>query len=215
MHSIARLALIALLAAPTAQVQAQVQTETEEPVTIPESEGLAPSEPQSDQSDDPLASGPESLDEGMTLEVVGEILRRLDPDAAGAPDNRVMQFTIGETRLLFVSDPIHNRMRLMSPIRPAEGLDAKALLRIAQANFDSALDARYAVAQGTLWSVYIHPLRELDEAQLIAAVGQVVNAATSYGTSYSSGLLSYGGGDSALQRQRDLIDELLKRGQPI
>ncbi|MEM7499385.1 MAG: hypothetical protein AAF371_15515 [Pseudomonadota bacterium] len=153
--------------------------------------------------------------EAMTLDTIGTVVRRLDAEAQGSPDGRMLQFTIRETVLLFVSDPGHNRMRLMTPIRAAEGLTQEELLRIAQANFDSALDARYAVAQGTLWSVFIHPLKELGETQFIAAIGQVVNAATSYGTSYSSGLLSFGGGDSNALRQRELIDELLKQGQPI
>jgi hypothetical protein len=41
-----------------------------------------------------------------------------------------------------------------------------------------------------------------------------VNLAESYGTLYSGGALQFGGGDSgALQRQ--LIDDLLKKGQEI
>ncbi|MEL6774224.1 MAG: hypothetical protein AAFP23_05635 [Pseudomonadota bacterium] len=151
----------------------------------------------------------------MTVETIGEILRRLDENAQASPDGRIIQVTIAERPVLFVSDPSHNRMRLMSSIRPAEGLTQEEMMRIMQANFDSALDARYAVAQGTLWSVYIHPLRELTETQFIAAVGQVVNAATSYGTSYSSGLITFGGGDSNALEQRRLIDELLKQGEPI
>ncbi|MEM6943043.1 MAG: hypothetical protein AAF416_19970 [Pseudomonadota bacterium] len=152
---------------------------------------------------------------GMTVQDIGAIVRRLDEDASGSPDGRMLQFTIRETVLLFVSDPIHNRMRLMTPIKAATELSEEEMLRMSQANFDSALDARYAIARGTLWSVYIHPLKELEETQFIAAIGQVVNAATSFGTSYSSGLLSFGGGDSNALRQRELIDELLKQGQPI
>ncbi len=30
-----------------------------------------------------------------------------------------------------------------------------------QANFDTALDARYAIAKGALWSTFIHPLSDL------------------------------------------------------
>lgn len=153
--------------------------------------------------------------DGMDLSTIGTILRRLDADAQTSPDGRVVQVTIKERQVLFVSDPTHNRMRLMSAIRQAEGLTEEEMMRIMQANFDSALDARYAVAQGTLWAVYIHPLRELTETQFIAAVGQVVNAAESYGTSYSSGLITFGGGDSNALEQRRLIDELLEQGEPI
>jgi len=37
-----------------------------------------------------------------------------------------------------------------------------------QANFDSALDARYAIAKGKLWSAFIHPLSELNEEQFFS-----------------------------------------------
>ncbi|MEO1470247.1 MAG: hypothetical protein AAFV86_14435 [Pseudomonadota bacterium] len=151
----------------------------------------------------------------MTLARAVEVFSRLDPGAEVQGGGRYVSLTIRETELLFVSDPNHNRMRLMSRIGPAAALDEAALMRIAQANFDSALDARYAVAQGQLWAVYIHPLAEHTEAQLIAAVGQVVNAVTSYGTTYSSGLITFGGGDGAAERQRELIDELLRQGDPI
>ncbi|MEL7138059.1 MAG: hypothetical protein AAFP67_03370 [Pseudomonadota bacterium] len=201
-------ALALMLAAPLAVAQ-QAEPETDAPAAVPEAE--APGV-------DGDGAAPEADAEafsGMTLDTIGEIVRRLDEEAQGSPDGHMLQFTIRETVLLFVSDPIHNRMRLMTPIRQAEGLTQEELIRLSQANFDSALDARYAIARGTLWSVFIHPLRELKEPQFIAAIGQVVNAATSYGTSYSSGLLSFGGGDSNALRQRELIDELLQQGQPI
>ncbi|MEL6766195.1 MAG: hypothetical protein AAFP17_03375 [Pseudomonadota bacterium] len=183
--------------------------EAAEPAPAPAPEVGAQPEAEAPGSEAPEATA------GMTLETIGTIVRRLDAEAQGTPDGRMLQFTIRETVLLFVSDPTHNRMRLMTPIRLAEGLTEEELIRMSQANFDSALDARYAIARGTLWSVFIHPLRELEERQFIAAIGQVVNAATSYGSSYSSGLLSFGGGDSNTLRQRELIDELLKQGQPI
>ncbi|MEM6421581.1 MAG: hypothetical protein AAF698_03255 [Pseudomonadota bacterium] len=156
---------------------------------------------------------PEAAD--MDLAAAVEVLQRLDSDAQIAPDGRFVQVTIRERELLFIADPVHNRMRLMSAIRPAEGLTGPEMIRIMQANFDSALDARYAIARGTLWSVYVHPLRELTETQFVAAIGQVVNAAETYGTSYSSGLITFGGGDAEGLRRRQLIDELLEEAEPI
>ena len=94
-------------------------------------------------------------------------------------------------------------------------MSPEELLRLSQANFDTALDARYAVAKGLLWATFIHPLSELHDKQFIAGIGQTVNAAKSYGTTYSSGLLSFGGGDSRGIIQRDLIDKLIKKGQEI
>ena len=106
-------------------------------------------------------------------------------------------------------------MRIMVPVARIDQLSGDDLLRIAQANFDSALDSRYAIAQKILWSVYIHPLRELHKRQFIKAVGQTVNLALTYGSTYTSGALTFGGGDSNSILRKKLIDDLLKKGQDI
>lgn len=152
--------------------------------------------------------GPEG---SMTIERIGVLIQKLDADAEPARGGSAWQFTIEDTTLMLVSDPAANRMRLMAPIKPAGELSAEELLRLSQANFDTALDARYAVANGVLWSVFIHPLAALHDRQFVEAVGQTVNAAKSYGTTYSSGLLSYGNGDSRTIIQRELIEKLLRQ----
>lgn len=101
-------------------------------------------------------------------------------------------------------------MRIMIPIGPAEDIPREELLRLMQANFDSALDARYAIANGQLWGTFIHPLSELSDEQFLVGLGQTANVVLSYGTSYSSGLLIFGGGDSA-GIQENLIEELKKK----
>ena len=83
-----------------------------------------------------------------------------------------------------------------------------------QANFDSALDSRYALANGRLWSIFIHPFAALGNDRLISGIAQTVNVAKTYGTLYSGGALQLGGGDSN-DLQRDLIERLLKRGVDI
>ena len=80
-----------------------------------------------------------------------------------------------------------------------------------QANFDAALDARYAIARGQLWAVFIHPLSPLKRDQLISGIGQTVNIALTYGSTYSGGATSFGGGDSGSL----LLEDLLKRGQEL
>jgi len=102
----------------------------------------------------------------------------------------------------------------MAPIRSAEGVTEDDMRRMMQANFDTALDARYAIAQGRLWAVFIHPFRALEKDQLISGIGQTVNLALTYGNLYTGGALTYRGGDSPAI-QRDLIDRLLKKGEPI
>jgi HEAT repeat protein len=105
-------------------------------------------------------------------------------------------------------------MRAVVPIRSSDGLSDDDVRRMMQANFDSALDARYAIAQGRLWAVFIHPLSALEKDQLISGLSQTVNLAKTYGSLYTGGAMLFGGGDSAAIH-RGLIDDLLKKGDRI
>ncbi|SCZ67567.1 hypothetical protein SAMN04488118_10776 [Epibacterium ulvae] len=161
----------------------------------------------------PDAPAPESqVEPPMTYERLGRILAALDPELE--PNGASFALTLAEMPMLVVTDSSADRMRAMVPIRPAEGLSGEELLRMMQANFDSALDARYAVANGTVWATFIHPLSALQRDQLISGLGQTVNAAQTYGTLYSGGAMQFGGGDSG-NLQRQLIDDLLKKGEEI
>lgn len=95
-----------------------------------------------------------------------------------------------------ITDEKADRMRIIVPVAKVEDIDASQLTRLMQANFDSALDARYSIAKGIVWSAYIHPLSVLSEHQFIDGLAQTVNLAATYGTTYSSGVLIFGGGDS-------------------
>ncbi len=148
----------------------------------------------------------------MTLETLDAIIRALDPDAK--TNGTAWQMVIAEVTVLIITDTHADRMRAISFIRETEGITPEEMTRMMQANFDSALDARYAIAQGRLWAAFIHPLSPLEKNEFISGLGQVVNLTTSYGTLYSGGALQFGGGDSgALQRK--LIDDLLKKGEEI
>ncbi|MBW2687239.1 MAG: hypothetical protein JRE19_15185 [Deltaproteobacteria bacterium] len=62
------------------------------------------------------------------------------------------------------------------------------------ANFHSALDARYAISGEWLYSIYLHPLESLSDGELRSAVSQVVMLVKTYGTTYSSAGIVFGGG---------------------
>lgn len=158
----------------------------------------------------PVAAKTGAVD--MTLDRMEQIVMALDPDAERA--GSAFRLTIEDVPVLIVSDPRADRMRAMVPIRSAEGLSDDDLMRMMQANFDSALDARYAVAEGRVWAVFVHPLSPLRAEQLISGLGQTVNAATTYGTLFTSGEVQFGRGDSRGE-QRKLIDRLQDRGQDI
>ncbi|MEM9798147.1 MAG: hypothetical protein AAF919_16760 [Pseudomonadota bacterium] len=148
----------------------------------------------------------------MDLDRMEAIVTALDPEAERA--GAAFRFAVEDVPVLIITDPRADRMRAMVPIRSAEGLSEADLVRMMQANFDSALDARYAVAEGRVWAVFIHPLRPLRRDQLISGIGQTVNAALSYGTLYSSGAGQFGRGDSAGE-QRKLLERLQEKGQDI
>ena len=148
----------------------------------------------------------------MTYERLGKIIFAIDPDAQ--PQGPGFQLTVSGVPVLVITDTNADRMRAMVPIRGAGGLGAQDLQRMMQANFDSALDARYAIANETLWAVFIHPLSPLEKDQLISGLAQTVNIAKTYGSLYSGGAQQFGGGDSN-NLQRELIEDLLKKGEEI
>lgn len=96
--------------------------------------------------------------------------------------------------ILVITDEHHNRMRIMSPVTSQDQLDAVELARLLEANFGSALDAKYALRDQTLWSVFTHPLGELSDEQFLDCVAQVANLANNFGRSYASSNLIFGGG---------------------
>lgn len=104
------------------------------------------------------------------------------------------KFVVGKRDLLVVTDQHHNRMRIMTPIIAQEQLDKDVLILLLEANYDRALDAKYALSEGALWSVFTHPLKELTDEQFIGCTGQVATLADNFGSSYASGNLFFGGG---------------------
>lgn len=161
----------------------------------------------------PDAAPPEAPAETlMTMQRLGEILIAVDPEAQLYSNGA--ELTLFDVPVMIIADPIADRMRAMVPIRSAAGLDAEELMRLMQANFDTALDARYAVAQGRLWGLYMHPLSPLSKEQLLSGLAQTVNVARTYGESYAGGGAIFGGGDSG-DIYLDLLEELLKRGEEI
>lgn len=148
----------------------------------------------------------------MTLSRMAEIVQALDTDAEPTPSG--FHLSVDDVPILIVTDVLANRMRAMVPIRLADGMTQEEMQRVLQANFDTALDARYALANGRLWAVFIHPLRELEKDQFISGIAQTVNIATTYGTLYSGGAAQFGRGDSR-DLQRELLEDLLQKGQDI
>lgn len=96
--------------------------------------------------------------------------------------------------ILAVTDEAHNRMRLISPVAMAKDVDDELLRVCMEANFDRALDARYAISGEYLWSAFIHPLAEVGDRQLVDSMDQVAALAANYGTTFTSSDLLFGNG---------------------
>ena len=146
----------------------------------------------------------------MNDEQLDVLIRRLDPEAQF--QQNVRELTVEGRRLMVVSDKNADRMRVMTPIGKIEDLDVDVFERLLQANFDAVLDARYAIAQNIVWSVYIHPLSPLTEGEFFSGLAQVVVAAETFGTTFTSGALVFRGGDSE-NLHRSLYERILKKSR--
>ncbi len=128
-------------------------------------------------------------------------------------DANIWRFEIGARQVIVITDPIAERMRIMVPIGDATLLDQALLTRLMQANFDSALDARYAIAQDVLWGTFIHPLTSLDEKGFASGLAQAIAVADNFGGSFSSGAVVFGGGDSPKIQAQELLDLLKQKAE--
>jgi len=119
---------------------------------------------------------------------------RIDPSAELSSNSA--QFSVSGVPVFMVYDLNADRMRLMSPAAEVDSLNEEELVRLMQANFESALDARYAIANGVIWSTFIHPLSPLENDEFASGLGQVVNLILTYGETYNSGAIIYGVGST-------------------
>ena len=102
------------------------------------------------------------------------------------------QVILNDMPMIVLTDETNDRMRIVAPIIEASKLDEDLLLDCLTANFHSALDVKYAISEGLLWSVYVHPLSPLTELEIESAIKQVYAAATTFGTTFSSTPLLFG-----------------------
>ena len=130
----------------------------------------------------------------MDNEKMGKILESVSDSIQG--QNGQWQFKVKEVLFMCITDTNHNRMRIISPITEAKRLTEDLKSAALVANFHTALDVKYAIADDVLWSVFIHPLKELTEAQVKDAVKQVYAANITFGTTFSSTDLVFPGSQS-------------------
>lgn len=120
----------------------------------------------------------------MTTQAMAKILESYLEDVEG--ENGFWRGTRAEVPVFVFSDDEHDRMRIMAPIGVVEELDPDLLHVLLQANYDRALDARYAMRRNELWSVVVHPLVTLAPDDLPSLFDQVVTLVKNTGTTFAS-----------------------------
>lgn len=107
-------------------------------------------------------------------------------------DNGQWRFAFGGVEMALLTSLPHDRMRIIAPIGSEAELTEQHRKRMLEANFHSALDARYATSHGMVYAAYIHPLSPLRREEVLSALRQVAQLLKTFGTTYSSGELSFG-----------------------
>lgn len=141
----------------------------------------------------------------MTPAKMAKIISRFDKDAI-VESNRI-EFKLRNRDMLLVFDESADRMRIISGIYQAGALPEGIHERLLQANYDAVLDSRYAIANDVVWSVFIHRLSSLTEEDLKSGIAQTFTAAETFGSTYTSGAMVFGGGDTNSLHE-DLLEEL-------
>jgi hypothetical protein len=115
---------------------------------------------------------------------MGKLLDSYLSDLEGQPG--FWRGSRNEVPVFVFSDDSNDRMRVMSPIGVVEELDPELLHVLLQANYDRALDARYAMRGNELWSVVVHPLATLATDDLPSLFDQVVLLVKNTGSTFAS-----------------------------
>lgn len=117
-------------------------------------------------------------------------------------ESGVWQIHIANRILLVLTDESNNRMRIFTPIIEQKDMEPGYSEKMLEANFHSALDAKYGLYNEYVVSLFTHPLQELTAEQLVDAMYQVVNLANTFGTTFSSTDLLFGGGQEEEEEKR-------------
>ncbi len=125
-----------------------------------------------------------SMAQDMNSGLLNQLIAQVS-DTVQANGN-TLQFMYKERPLICIYDENANRMRIITPIIETKDLEEEQLLNMLVANFHSALDVKYALSDEIIWSVFIHPLKELSEHQVLDAIDQVYAASATFGATYSS-----------------------------
>ena len=133
------------------------------------------------------------------------IVRELSEDNDVTVNPSVIQFSFEGVPLYCIYDETHNRMRIISPIFDYSLISEAQKDLMMKSNFHAALDTRYCVSDDVLYAAFIHPLSTLQRGEVLSAIYQVASLHLSFGTGYTSGLLTFGGEEETKEEEKDPI----------
>ena len=120
----------------------------------------------------------------MTTAAISKLIESYLTDLEGHPG--FWRGVREEVPVYVFSDDQNDRMRLMAPIGELRELDPQILQVLLQANYDRALDAKYALRGLEVWAVSVHPLATLAPDDFASFLEQVVKLVKNTGTTYAS-----------------------------
>lgn len=135
-------------------------------------------------------SAPSAFSQTMTQSKLGSLISEFGTEVVG--NGVAWQFVYNQVPMLCISDASADRMRLVAPIVGMDKLTEEHKDRMLQANYHSVLDTRYAISEGVVYAVFVHPLSTLQEADFLSAMKQTAYSALTFGSSYSSGEYNFG-----------------------
>ncbi|MEL6676974.1 MAG: hypothetical protein AAFR61_32500 [Bacteroidota bacterium] len=140
-------------------------------------------------------------EEKMNNQTLGAIIAVLSDTVQGAPGG--WEFTVNSVPMLCITDEVHNRMRIISPVREMKDVSEEQLKAAMEANFHTALDVKYAISNDILWVAFIHPLGELTKDQVVDAIKQVFFGNLTFGTTYTSTELNFPTQEERKEQQKE------------
>jgi hypothetical protein len=132
----------------------------------------------------------------MTPQRLVKILIAAADESKALPHRVLLKYKGVELRCFY--DEQHDRMRIIASVAARGNITPDQFEKAMQANFHTALDARYALNNGILYAAFIHPLSPLTQAQVENAFYQTASLAATFGKEYTSGSLTFNGGGKSL-----------------
>jgi len=105
--------------------------------------------------------------------------------------NNTISYNLQGYSMTIIYDVNADRMRIVCPIVKVKDITKDHISQAMEANYHTALDARYAISNDIVWAVFIHPLSDLSEKLFTSALEQTLYTAATFGKEYSSGALNF------------------------